>query len=211
MPKRKLRCGLVWGVAVVCLLAAAGGGILTGCATFGGDVTGERLQRAQATENFRDGRFFNTVPQSKAGAGLYWDYLVEQFGGEQVRVPPGAVPVVAIPRDDIKRPPPDGLRFAWLGHASVYLEVDGARLLVDPVFSEYAGPMAGLGPKRFHPPPIALVDLPPIDAVMISHDHYDHLDMATIQHLGRQGRENIRPPWHRRAFGAVGHGKGSDR
>ena len=73
-----------------------------------------------------------------------------------------------------------GLRAVWLGHASVYTDLDGLRLLVDPMFSDYASPITGLGPKRFYPPPIALVDVPKIDAVVISHDHYDHLDKATI-------------------------------
>ncbi len=67
------------------------------------------------------------------------------------------------------------------------MELDGLRLLVDPIFSDYASPVQGVGPKRFHSAPIALFDLPKIDAVMISHDHYDHLDMATVQHLARQG------------------------
>ena len=185
--KSKLRLGLAWVLIVICLLMATSAGMLSGCTTFGGKVTGERLQRAQATGNFRDGRFFNTIPQTPAKSALYWDYLVEQFSGDQVRLPPGPVPVVALRPSDINGPVPPGLRFAWLGHASVYLEIDGARLLVDPVFSEYAAPFAGLGPKRFHPPPIALADLPPIDAVMISHDHYDHLDMPTIQHLAKEG------------------------
>ena len=67
------------------------------------------------------------------------------------------------------------------------LEIDGTRLLIDPVFSEYASPFQFIGPQRFHETPIALRDLSGIDAVVISHDHYDHLDMATVTHLGRQG------------------------
>ena len=59
-------------------------------------------------------------------------------------------------------------------------------MLVDAIFFDYASPFE-MGPKRFHPPPIALVDLPPIDAVMITHDHYDHLDMRTVQHLAGMG------------------------
>jgi L-ascorbate metabolism protein UlaG (beta-lactamase superfamily) len=60
------------------------------------------------------------------------------------------------------------------------------RLLLDPVFAERVSPLP-VGPRRFHPPPIALADLPPIDAVLISHDHYDHLDMATVRHLAARG------------------------
>jgi L-ascorbate metabolism protein UlaG (beta-lactamase superfamily) len=64
--------------------------------------------------------------------------------------------------------------------------MDGLRLLLDPVFAERVSPLP-IGPRRFHPPPLALADLPPFDAVLITHDHYDHLDMRTIQHLARRG------------------------
>jgi L-ascorbate metabolism protein UlaG (beta-lactamase superfamily) len=83
-------------------------------------------------------------------------------------------------------PPVSGLRAFWIGHASVYVEIDGLRLLLDPVFAERVSPIA-IGPKRFHAPPIALADLPKIDAVLISHDHYDHLDMETVQRLATAG------------------------
>jgi L-ascorbate metabolism protein UlaG (beta-lactamase superfamily) len=79
------------------------------------------------------------------------------------------------------------LRATWLGHSTVYLEIDGLRLLVDPVFSERASPFKLFGPKRFHSPPTALTDLPPIDVVLVSHDHPDHLDMDTVKHLSLQG------------------------
>ncbi len=69
----------------------------------------------------------------------------------------------------------------------MYIELDGLRLLVDPVFSNYASPINGIGRRRYHPPPIAMTDLPRIDAVMILHDHYDHLGMRTIQYLSSKG------------------------
>ena len=98
-----------------------------------------------------------------------------------------AIPVTAMASGSMAVTASPGLRAVWLGHASVYNDLDGLRLLVDPMFSDYASPIAGLGAKRFHPPPIALADFPKIDAVAISHDHYDHLDKATIQFLSARG------------------------
>jgi L-ascorbate metabolism protein UlaG (beta-lactamase superfamily) len=72
------------------------------------------------------------------------------------------------------------LRVTWFGHASTLVEVDGMTLLIDPLWSERASPVSWAGPKRWYPAPIAIADLPKIDAVLISHDHVDHLDYQTI-------------------------------
>ena len=187
--RRRLKFALIaFSIGVI-------GGVwsLVDFSSFGGDVTGDRLQRVEASPHYRDGGFFNTVPQSAASVGLYWDYMVEQFFGDQVRVPPSAVPVVPFSVARAEAPPDAGLRAIWLGHASVYLELDGVRLLIDPMFSERASPVDFVGPKRFYAPPIALVALPKIDAVLISHDHYDHLDMATIQALAARGSQFFVP------------------
>jgi L-ascorbate metabolism protein UlaG (beta-lactamase superfamily) len=71
----------------------------------------------------------------------------------------------------------------WLGHAGVLLALDGVRLFVDPVFSDRVSPLRFAGPKYSHPPPVTRSALQSIVAVVISHDHYDHPDMPTIQHL----------------------------
>jgi len=79
--------------------------------------------------------------------------------------------------------PRSGLRITWMGHSTSLIEIDGIRLLIDPVWEQRAGPVKWAGPKRFFAPPIALEDLPPIDAVLISHDHYDHLGADTVRSL----------------------------
>ncbi len=79
--------------------------------------------------------------------------------------------------------PAGGLRITWMGHSSLLVEIDGVRLLIDPVWDERASPLAWTGPRRFYPPPLALADLPPIDAVVLSHDHYDHLGRETMRAL----------------------------
>jgi len=82
-------------------------------------------------------------------------------------------------------PPASGLRVTWFGHSSTLLEIDGLRLLIDPVWDDRAGPVRWAGPKRFFAPTLPLDQLPAIDAVLISHDHFDHLGKATIQRLSK--------------------------
>jgi L-ascorbate metabolism protein UlaG (beta-lactamase superfamily) len=79
--------------------------------------------------------------------------------------------------------PESGLRITWFGHSTSLVEMDGIRLLIDPVWEQRASPAQWTGPKRFFPPPLALEDLPAIDVVLISHDHYDHLGAATLRRL----------------------------
>jgi L-ascorbate metabolism protein UlaG (beta-lactamase superfamily) len=90
------------------------------------------------------------------------------------------VPVVRPDARAYATPPVSGLRMTWFGHASTLLEVDGSVVLIDPLWSERASPVSWAGPKRWYPPLLALADLPAVDAVLISHDHVDHLDMQSI-------------------------------
>lgn len=103
----------------------------------------------------------------------------------QRRAPPAALPLFEATQRVLASPPASGLRLTWLGHSTVLIEIDGVRLLTDPVWGDRASPVSFAGPRRFHPPPLALEDLPPIDAVILSHDHYDHLDAPTIRALAR--------------------------
>jgi L-ascorbate metabolism protein UlaG (beta-lactamase superfamily) len=79
--------------------------------------------------------------------------------------------------------PESGLRVTWMGHSTLLLEIDGVRVLIDPVWDERASPMRWAGPKRFFAAPVRLEDLPEVDVVLVSHDHYDHLGEATIRKL----------------------------
>jgi L-ascorbate metabolism protein UlaG (beta-lactamase superfamily) len=154
---------------------------------FGAPMSGARLERARANPQYRNGRFVNVQPEAPTTIAALGAYLVRQFSGDEIRVPPKPLPVVSVDKAELAAAPPtSGLRAFWIGHASAYIEVDGLRLLLDPVFAERVSPLP-IGPRRFHAPPIALSDLPPIDAVLISHDHYDHLDMATVRELAARG------------------------
>ena len=150
-------------------------------AAFGGAPEGERLARMQRSPQYADGRFVSplpTVSDSASWEGI-WRYLT---GGSEVRQPDAPVPVAARSAADFADAAPD-LRVTWLGHSTLLVEVEGVRVLADPVWGEHAAPSPLLGVRRFYAPPLALADLPPLDAVVISHDHYDHLDMPTVRSL----------------------------
>ena len=100
---------------------------------------------------------------------------------------PGAPLPSLDPRAAWARPPDTGLRATWLGHSTVLIEIDGLRVLTDPVWGPRASPSRLAGPKRFQPVPVRLRELPPIDIVLVSHDHYDHLDYPTIKELAKIG------------------------
>lgn len=175
------------GVLVTSLVLAAAAAYVLSRAPFGGTLHGARLERARANPQFRGGEFVNPRPPAERRSGDTWALLGDQLFGTEQRVPLTPIPVLAVAPEALAATPRDGaLRAFWIGHSSVYVEIDGLRLLIDPVFSDYASPFE-FGPRRFQPPPIALNALPPIDAVLITHDHYDHLDMASVQQLARRG------------------------
>lgn len=92
----------------------------------------------------------------------------------------------------------------WLGHSTVLVEIKGHWVLTDPVFSDRVSPSPTVGPRRLHPVPLQMAALPRLDAVLISHDHYDHLDMASIDVLARTGVPFVVPLGvgaHLRAWG----------
>lgn len=134
----------------------------------------------------RDGRrYVNPVPTKVGGLSLMFKMGPRFFFGAAARSPRHPLgPFQTDPRD-YATSPPSGLRVTWFGHASSLVEIDGVRVLIDPVWDERAAPTQWAGPKRFFASPLALEDLPAIDAVLISHDHYDHLGAGTIQRLAQ--------------------------
>ena len=155
---------------------------------FGGRIRADyRLERTLASSpHYEDGAFRNTRPVGpglKKGAKL--PTLGEFFWGGQRRTPTAPLPSVS-PLDAWTHAPETGLRATWLGHSTVLVEIDGVRLLTDPVWGERVSPVTFAGPKRFQPVPVPVSALPPLDVVIISHDHYDHLDYPTILELARR-------------------------
>jgi L-ascorbate metabolism protein UlaG (beta-lactamase superfamily) len=140
----------------------------------------EAMKRAK---NYQNGVFVNSEPTTVMRPGTYWNTFYEfLFRGSSERVPDKPLPVVPA-KDFVQGPASASPRFIWLGHSSVFLELGGKRVLFDPVLSERASFFSWIGPKRFEPAPLEAQDFPALDAVLISHDHYDHLDKATIKAL----------------------------
>lgn len=113
--------------------------------------------------------------------------MVEWFRKDAQTVPLEPVPTRPRSAADFQSTPSTGLRITWLGHSTSLIEIDDRRFLVDPVWRKRASPFEWAGPRRFFEPPLALDDLPPLDAVLISHDHYDHLDRRAVQRLAPTG------------------------
>jgi len=152
--------------------------------TFGKKATGQRLERMQDSALWAGDGFRNLHPIT---AGLrdtsgpkptISDFLC---GGER-KTPRAPLPLQD-PRAAWLKAPASGLRATWIGHSTVLIEIDGHRVLTDPVWGPRASPLRLAGPKRFQPAAVPLRALPEVDAVLISHDHYDHLDYPTIRAL----------------------------
>jgi L-ascorbate metabolism protein UlaG (beta-lactamase superfamily) len=155
--------------------------------SLGKRAAGARLERMKASPRWQGDRFRNLyaiapgLRDPNASMPSLSDFLC---GGER-RVPSGPLPSLS-PLESWKKKPMSGLRATWLGHSTVLIEIDGVRVLTDPVWGPRASPSTLAGPKRFQPVPVPLKSMPPVDVVVVSHDHYDHLDYPTIRELARR-------------------------
>jgi L-ascorbate metabolism protein UlaG (beta-lactamase superfamily) len=134
---------------------------------------------------FAEGRFHNALPTPSLPGADDRRTLLRQMHRDRLKgVPARPVPLAPspIPAEAAE------LAVTWFGHSSALLEVDGRRVLVDPVWGQRVSPSPLVGPERLHPAPVPLTDLPEVDAVLISHDHYDHLDLPTVRELLRRQR-----------------------
>ncbi|MCA0239308.1 MAG: MBL fold metallo-hydrolase [Proteobacteria bacterium] len=156
--------------------------------SLGQRASGLRLERMQASPRWAGTGFRNLHPVLPGLRDLSAPRptLREFLCGGSRRVPGAPLPALD-PRPLWARPAASGLRATWLGHSTVLIEIDGLRVLTDPVWGPRASPSRWAGPKRFQPVPVPLKALPPIDLVLVSHDHYDHLDYPSIRELARLG------------------------
>jgi N-acyl-phosphatidylethanolamine-hydrolysing phospholipase D len=176
----------------------------------------EPEERAPAAEPARpahhgpDGRFripwpLETADERGGGGLLRW-----QWERMTTRLPPNPDPARlprAEPRIERPRAPAGELRVTWVGHATFLVQAGGINLLTDPHFGRRASPSQRIGPARFTPPGVDFDALPPIDAVLLSHDHYDHLDEGTVRRLNERFRGSLRwltPLGYRAWFAGAG-------
>ncbi|KAA0107912.1 MBL fold metallo-hydrolase [Mycolicibacterium sp. P1-5] len=146
---------------------------------------GEIRPVADGSPHYREGVFHNLEPATALRLDTEESRLVlfDMFSSRTASRPGRPVPLA---EPAATRPEPLAVR--WLGHSTALLDIDGYRVLTDPVWSERCSPSRTVGPQRLHPVPAPLEALPALDAVVISHDHYDHLDMDTVLALARTQR-----------------------
>lgn len=152
----------------------------------------ENLNDKVQSSNFANGKFYNDKRTPGFEWGKTWKILKRYITEPQVNTEPSAViPVTPMLTEDLLSTEQDSV---WrLGHSSMLLKISNEFVLLDPMFSERASPFSMMGPKRFHQPPISIHQLPHIKAVVISHNHYDHLDKASIQQLADRVDQFIVP------------------
>lgn len=151
--------------------------------SFGKLPSGTRAERITRSVNFRDGQFQNRIETKMLADNASYFKMTSEFffGSKKDREPTRPLPAH---KTDLKKIPSDKPTLVWFGHSSYLVSVGGRKILSDPVFSERASPVQYAGPKSYPGTMIYNVDdLPDLDIVVISHDHYDHLDIETIKKL----------------------------
>lgn len=179
-PVRRRTLLRAFSLIALLVLGVLGIGVADAWRAIGTVPKGERLERLRQSAQYRGDKFVDTLPRVEpdtVAAGMRW------LKGVQHSQPEAPLPVVLRAASDFDAPPASGLRVTWFGHSSLLVELEGKRVLIDPVWGERCSPSSFLGPARFHPAPLPLEALPPLDAVVISHDHYDHLDYPSIKAL----------------------------
>ncbi len=149
---------------------------------FGNSSDGARLERIKSSPHFKDGQFQNLVDTPMYGENTsLWQSMLKFIKGGENREPDAVIKTIKFSADNIS---PDEVSVTWFGHSTVLLQIAGKNILIDPVFSNHASPFTFMGPKAFpYSTHFSIADLPEIDAILISHDHYDHLDYETILKL----------------------------
>ncbi|CAN7660072.1 MBL fold metallo-hydrolase [Rhizobium sp. LjRoot254] len=143
------------------------------------------------SDHFNGARFFNP---GGVGPGTLSDLIKWKWGGEKPALWPKSFPSAFAGNRPVERIEGAGLRVTMIGHASLLIQTAGLNILTDPVFSERTSPFSFIGPRRHNPPGVAFIDLPPIDLILVTHNHYDHLDLASLRMLQARFRAPVITP-----------------
>ncbi|GIG71532.1 MBL fold metallo-hydrolase [Phytomonospora endophytica] len=181
MPRSRRTGRIIALTAAAAALGAAAWSFRDVPAALGRRPRRERLARLADSPQFHDGAFHNADGLGAATITSIGSVLADRRANTAPTKPLRPVPL-ALPDPD----PGPGAHVTWYGHASALVDMDGARFLLDPVWSDRCSPSRLTGPRRLHPVPVELADVPHVDAVLISHDHYDHLDMPTVKAITRE-------------------------
>lgn len=152
---------------------------------FGAKSKGEYKAKIEKSENFKVGKFQN-ISETVVMGNMDWS-TVPGFFTNGDKVPDWSIPVEKLSTDYFENFPDSLTRLTWFGHSALLLEMDGKKIFLDPMLGSVPAPHPMLGSKRFNDTlPIAIENLPDLDAVLISHDHYDHLDYGSIKKLNNK-------------------------
>jgi len=174
-PKRRRLAHIARWLGVLVLVGAIAA-IASGWRAFGKRPQGARRARMERSPQWKEGRFRNPEPMENDYLGA----LLAIVHASRFASPKAPVATEPVDAKSFQIQPATGLRVTWFGHSTFLLEIEGHVVLIDPLWSPRVSPMSWSGPTRWYGPLIALADLPLPDAVVISHDHYDHLDYPTI-------------------------------
>lgn len=167
---------LKWMISVILIILIIVIGFITLYKPFGNVISIiNPNDYSQQTELFYDNTFHDASKISVMNG------QESEFSDNEETVPDGEIPIHQL--ESIPNASIDQLKWTWFGHSSSMLQMQGLNILIDPVFSEYASPVQGFGAKRFSKLPIDIENMPNIDILAISHDHYDHLDYQTIMDI----------------------------
>ncbi len=155
---------------------------LKGFASVNEETQKEREARIQSSPQSQNGRFVNpNGVSSKLFSQETWEVAKDYIFTKRIDPKPLVdLPVHRLHPEQWKNQQKEHFSFSWLGHSSILISMENHRILVDPVLEERASPFSWAGPKRFHPSPVTAEELPDIDVVLITHDHYDHLEKSTL-------------------------------
>ena len=175
-----------------CLICSSMIILFIGCRSMT-EIQKERESRVQSSPQSQNGKFVNPNGIAiKLFSQESWETTKEYIFGKRI----DPKPVIDLP---IHRLHPEQWKnhqaeaFSWLGHSSILISIENHLILVDPVLEKRASPLSWFGPKRFHPSPVTAEELPGLDVVLITHDHYDHLEKSTLVRINEKVKQFVVP------------------